>query len=587
MTDQEAKPKRRLVAIMATDVVGYSKLMQADETAALAALAAIRNATQEHIALHQGRIANTAGDSILAEFGSAMEAVDCAFALQQQLCSRTEGADVQVRIGIHLGDVVDKGGDLFGTAVNIAARLESIAQPGGIVVSAAVRDAIAGKLVAASRDLGLQNLKNIDEPLQAYALIPKAAALPGMLRSGETLELPSKPSIAVLPFENLSGDREQEYFADGVVEEITTALSRIRWLFVIARNSSFAYKGKAVDVRQIGRELGVRYVLEGSVRKSGSRVRITGQLIDAKTGVHLWADRFDGVLEDIFNLQDQVTASAVGSIAPRLELAEIDRAIRKPTESLDAYDYFLRGLKAFHQWTRQDNSEALSQFQQAIKLDPAFTSSYGMAALCYYQRKGNGWVINRPQEIAETVRLVKLASELGKDDAIALYGAGTALAYVVGDLDYGSALIDQSLLLNPNLAKAWQQSGWMRIYFGDVEAALDRLSRAMRLSPRDPDMFDMLLGTGCAHFLAGRYGEAISWAEAAVRQQPNSHPAIRALAAASAMAGRLEKAQDAMSYLRRLDPGLRIAQLRDLFPLRRTEDYARWEEGLRLAGLPE
>jgi tetratricopeptide (TPR) repeat protein len=310
-------------------------------------------------------------------------------------------------------------------------------------------------------------------------------------------------------------------------------------------------------------------------------------LIDAKTGVHLWADRFDGVLEDIFNLQDQVTASAVGSIAPRLEQAEIDRAIRKPTESLDAYDYFLRGLKAFHQWTRQDNSEALSQFQQAIKLDPAFTSSYGMAALCYYQRKGNGWVINRPQEIAETVRLVKLASELGKDDAIALYGAGTALAYVVGDLDYGSALIDQSLLLNPNLAKAWQQSGWMRIYFGDVEAALDRLSRAMRLSPRDPDMFDMLLGTGCAHFLAGRYGEAISWAEAAVRQQPNSHPAIRALAAASAMAGRLEKAQDAMSYLRRLDPGLRIAQLRDLFPLRRTEDYARWEEGLRLAGLPE
>src|SRR5262245_20280621 len=278
MTDQEAKPKRRLTAIMATDVVGYSKLMQSDEASALAALAAIRKATQEHIELHQGRIANTAGDSVLAEFGSAVEAVDCAMALQQQLSSRTEGEDVQVRIGLHLGDVVDKGGDLFGTAVNVAARLEGIAQPGGIVVSAAVRDAIAGKLPTSFADLGLRTLKNIEEPLRAYALSSRAGAVsPGALRSGETLPLPSKPSIAVLPFDNLSGDRDQDYFADGMVEEIITALSRMRWLFVIARNSSFAYKGRAVDVKQIGRDLGVRYILEGSVRKAGSRVRISGQ----------------------------------------------------------------------------------------------------------------------------------------------------------------------------------------------------------------------------------------------------------------------------------------------------------------------
>jgi adenylate cyclase len=311
---------------------------------------------------------------VLAEFGSAVEAVGCAMALQRELTAG-EGETLKLRIGIHLGDVVDKGGDLFGTAVNIAARLEGIAQPGGIVVSAAVRDAVTGKLAAAFSDLGMQALKNIEEPLRAYTLSPKVSSLSsGVLRTVEALPIPSKPSIAVLPFENLSGDRDQEYFADGMVEEVITALSRLRWLFVIARNSSFAYKGRAVDAKQIGRELGVRYILEGSVRKAGNRVRLTGQLIDSSMGVHLWADRFEGALEDIFDLQDQMTTSVVGAVAPRLEQAEIDRARRKPTESLDAYDYFLRGLGAFHHWTVQANAEALSQFQEAFRLDPTFAS---------------------------------------------------------------------------------------------------------------------------------------------------------------------------------------------------------------------
>src|SRR5262245_22279249 len=293
--DNEPKPDHRLAAIMATDVVGYSRLMESDEALALAALAAIRQATQNQIVQHRGRIANTAGDSVLAEFGSAVEAVRCAMALQEAVSKEPDSKDLPIRIGIHLGDVVDKGGDLFGTAVNVAARLEGIAQPGGIVVSAAVRDAIAGKLPASFADLGLKTLKNIEEPIRAYALSPRAGSLSsGIPRAGEALPLPSKPSIAVLPFDNLSGDREQEYFADGTVEEIITALSRFRGLFVIARNSSFAYKGRAVDVKQIGRELGVRYILEGSVRKSGNKVRITGQLIDTATGAHLWADRFDG-----------------------------------------------------------------------------------------------------------------------------------------------------------------------------------------------------------------------------------------------------------------------------------------------------
>jgi TolB-like protein/class 3 adenylate cyclase/Tfp pilus assembly protein PilF len=587
MSDQNAKSQRRLAAIMATDIAGYSSLMQMDEAGTFVALGTMRGAAEKLVREHRGRIANTAGDSILAEFRSAVDAVDCALTLQAMLSHQDQGRELRARIGIHLGDVLERNGDLFGTAINIAARLEAIAEPGGIVVSAAVRDATAGKLPASFVDLGVKPLKNIQEPVRVYALSagrPTSVPIP---QAREALALPDKPSIAVLPFENLSGDREQEYIADGIVEEIITALSRFRQLFVIARNSSFAYKGQAVDIKQVGRELGVRYILEGSVRKSGSRVRISGQLIDTATGAHLWADRFDGNLEDIFELQDQVAANVVGAISPKLEQAEIDRARRKPTESLNAYDYYLRGLGPFDRWTMQANNEALSLFQQAIKLDPTFASAYGMAALCYYQRKANGWMTNRSEDVAETARLVGIASELGRDDAVALNRAGTALAYVVGDLDNGAALIEQSLQLNSNLATAWHESGWMKIYFGDPEAALERLAHAIRLSPRDPNMFDMLAGTGCAHYLAGRYAEALSWAEAAARQQPNSCPVIRTLAASSAMAGRQEKAQKAMAHLRELDPGLRIANLRDLFPLRRTEDFVKWEEGLRMAGLPE
>jgi tetratricopeptide (TPR) repeat protein len=372
-----------------------------------------------------------------------------------------------------------------------------------------------------------------------------------------------------------------------VVEEIITALSRMRWLFVIARNSSFTYRGRAVDVKQIGRELGVRYVLEGSVRKAANRVRITGQLIDASTGAHLWADRFDGDSESIFDLQDRVTTSVVGAIAPKLEQAEIERAKRKPTDNLDAYDYYLRGLGSVHHLAKEGFSEALPLFYKAIELDPEFASAYGMAVWCYNRRKASGWTIDRAQETAETARLARRAAELGKDDAVALAFGGIGLAFVVGELDDGAAMIDRALTLNPNLAAAWNHSSWVAVFRGEPELAIKHQVHAMRLSPLDPLIFNMLGGTAIAHFLAGRYGEASSWANRALQENPDYVSGIRVLAASSAMDGRQEQAQKAMARLRQIEPTLRVSNLKDRIPLRRPEDLLRYEEGLRTAGLPD
>jgi TolB-like protein len=399
--------------------------------------------------------------------------------------------------------------------------------------------------------------------------------------------LPDRPSIAVLPFTNLGGDLAQEYFADGIVEDITTALSRMRWLFVIARNSSFTYKRRAVDVRRVGRELGVRYVLEGSVRKAANRVRITGQLIDTATGAHLWAERFDGRLEDIFDLQDEVTASVVSAIAPKLQQAEIERARRKPTESLDSYDYLLRGMARVHQWTRHDIDEALKLFYRAIELDPDFTTPHGMAALCLLWRSASGWTIDRTQEIAETTRLARRVAESGKDDAVSLAFGGLALAYVAGDLEAGEALIDRSLALNPNLMAAWYASGWVKAFLGATDVSIEHVARAMRFSPLDPHMFLMQGITALAHFVAANYAEAIEWGARAAREQPNFQGAIRNVAASSALSGRFEEAHKALARVRRLDPDLHLSNLRDRVGPYRPEDLARFAEGMRLAGLPE
>ena len=402
------------------------------------------------------------------------------------------------------------------------------------------------------------------------------------------LKLPDRPSVAVLPFQNISGDSEQEYFTDGIVEEIITALSRMRWLFVIARNSSFAYKGRPVDVKQASRELGVRYVLQGSVRKAANRVRITSQLIDASMGVHLWADRFEGGIEEVFELQDRITSSVIGAIAPKLEQAEIERAKRKPTESLDAYDHYLRGMACVYRWSKEGVEEALRLFYRAIELDPDFASAYGVAAWCYFWRKANGWMIDATKDAAETTRLAGRARELGKEDAVALAFSGLALAYVAGEVDASIAMVDRALLLNPNLAAAWNTSGLLRATVGDPDTGIEHMERAMRFNPLDPLMFLTLTWSAWAHFVAGRYDHGWQLAERASREQPYFVNALRVAAVCNALAGRLGEARQCIARALRLDPGMRISNLKDRlassFPAAHLGTFI---EGLRRAGLPE
>ena len=488
--------ERRLAAVMSLDVVGYSRLMERDESGTLARLKDQRKELIDPtIAKHRGRLVKLMGDGALVEFASAVDAVECAMALQEGMTDgmarEPEDCRILYRIGVNIGDLIVEGDDLYGDGVNIAARLEGLAPPGGVCVSRNVVSQVKGKVEFSFEDLGQQRIKNISEPVQVFRVTAKSPASGGVIDATDPPPIPDKPSIAVLPFNNLSSDPDQEYFADGMVEEIITALSRVRWLFVIARNSSFTYKGQTVDVKQVGRELGVRFVLEGSVRKAGNRVRITGQLIDAKTGAHLWADNFDGALEDIFELQGQVTESVVGAIAPKLEQAEIERAKRKQTDNLDAYDYYLRGLAALYQWSKEANEEALKLFSRAVALDPTFSSAYGMAARCYSMRKANGWIADPEKEIAETLILARKAARLGRDDPIALSTAGIALAFVVGELEEGDELIERALELDPNLAPAWLFSGWVKIYLGEPEVAIDCVEHAKRLSPNEPNVYGM------------------------------------------------------------------------------------------------
>jgi adenylate cyclase len=590
-------PTRRLAAILAADVAGYSRLMGADEVGTLEALKAMRREIGDPtIAAHKGRIVKTTGDGTLVEFASAVDAVTCAVTFQEKIAERNnaeQGLKLSFRIGINVGDVIVDGDDIYGDGVNIAARIENECEPGGVYLSDDAFRQVRGKTSIEFEDVGERALKNIERPVRIYAV--RIGVQPAQ-RSADAAQtevrksppLPDKPSIAVLPFQNMSGDPEQDYFADGIVEDIITALSRFKSLFVVARNSSFTYKGRAVDVRQVGQELGVRYVLEGSVRKTANRLRITGQLLEAPSGAHVWADRFDGTLEDIFDLQDGVTTSVVGAIFPQMISAEIERTGQKRTDSFDAYDWFMRGTAAMWRGSAEDIDEALKLFYRAIELDPAFATPYANAALCYLYRRGKARILDPERETVETTRLARRAVELGKDDAWVLCLAGCALAYVAGELDEGTALIDRALALNPNLAWAWTLSGWLRIWLGVPELAIDHLARSIRLSPLDVAIHEVHTAQAHAYFFQGKYDDASACAAKALSEKQSYVSAWHMAAVSNAMAGRVEEARAACLRVQQYDLTLRISNLgKVLGPYRRAEDRARYAEALRKAGLPE
>jgi len=597
--------ERRLAAILAADVVGYSRLMGADDVATLQALKAHRREVVDPaIAAHNGRIVKTTGDGMLVEFGSVVDAVNCAMSVQQSMADRntTTGTNpsnakstprIVFRIGINVGDIIIDGNDIFGDGVNVAARVEAECEPGGVYLSANSFEQIRSKTSFAFDDMGERHLKNIERPIRVYSVRAVEAKVAtqshehaAMLDKGKPLPLPEKPSIAVLPFQNMSGDPEQEYFADGMVEDITTALSRFQSLFVIARNSSFAYKGKVVDIRQVGRELGVRYVLEGSVRKAGGRVRITGQLIEAATDRHIWADRFDGRLEDIFDLQDQVTMSVVGLIAPKLEQAEIERAKQKPTDSLDSYDFYLRGTELVSTRTLAPLPEALELFKKAFEQDPNYAAAYAMAAWTMLLQQAISGVPLAAEMRSDAIRLANLGATRGIDDAFALARSAHVLTYIGHEYDRGALLVEQAVALNPNLAMAWHSRGWVSLMCGEFERAIESFDRMIRLSPLDPLRVRAWNGISFSLFGLGRYEDGFVSGKKAIQFMPEAQT-IGAYIVNAVRAGHTEEAREAVAQLLQLQPDFRASHAQKAFPMRSQEAKDRIAAALKDAGLPE
>jgi adenylate cyclase len=582
----EERVQRRLAAILAADGVGYSRLMGVDEEGTFTRLQARQRTLLEPIVkAHKGRIFKTTGDGMLVEFGSVVDSLRCALEIQRSMHSNNAHApkeeQIHLRVGINVGDIIADGADVYGDAVNTAARLESLADPGGIYISDDARRQVQGKLAVTFDDEGEHTLKNIAQPVKIYSVrlqIPLTPERP-------TLPLPDKPSMAVLPFDNLSGDRDQEYFADGMVEEIITALSRMRWLFVIARNSTFVYKHRSVDIKQVGRELGVRYVLEGSVRRAGDKLRIAGQLIDTATGSHIWADRYDGALSDVFDLQDRIAASVVGAIQPSILSAEMERSARKRPDSLVAYDFVLRALPLVWSLNRAQSESAQDLLERALSVEPDYSLALSLAAWCHAQRAVYNWTDALDEEREIALHLAQRAAAINRDDPMVLAILGAAHT-IARDLRVAGEHLERALSLDPNSAWAWSRSGWLNVHRGHPELAIQQFERAIRLSPFDPAGFVCFFGIADACFLRGQYDEAVEWSHKGLSQQPEAAWHLRVLVPALIRAGRSDEAHQAFETLMKHYPGLTIGKVRNALPFA-ADMVERIVDGLRQTGLPE
>ena len=581
----EERPKRRLAAILASDVVGYSRLMGVNEERTLAQLQAHqRELLEPSISEHRGRIVKTTGDGMLVEFASVVDALRCATEIQRGMTERNAEVPtaerIEFRIGINVGDIMSEGGDIFGDGVNVAARLEALADPGGICVSGRVQEDARGKFDIPFEDRGEQRLKNIAWPVRVYKVRLGGETPTAM----PALSLPDKPSIAVLPFTNMSGDPEQEYFADGVTEDLITALSRIRWFFVIARNSCFAYKGHSTDIRDVARKLGVAYVLEGSVRKAGNRVRVTAQLIDGGSGNHVWAQRYDRNLEDIFSVQDEITETLAGAIEPELGKAERERARTRRPDDLRAWDLCQRGLWHTYKRTRQDLADAQHMFRQAIEIDPGLARAYAAAEEAFFFQFVGGYVDTGEAAKADALRFAEKAVQLDGEDAFNRYALGRALTLV---RRHDSAVFElrKAIELNPSFAQAHSALAMALATGGHPEEALPHIELAMRLSPQDPYFGQFLVRRAEACLFSGRVEEAVEAAERSLREPNIQWSRWAILAAAQAHLGRLEEARRSIEALRILRPEIDLAFTRDYWPIADANALEYLLDGLRKAGL--
>jgi adenylate cyclase len=579
---------RKLAAILVADVVGYSRLAGVDEDRTLARLRGLRSdLIDPAIAAHHGRIVKRTGDGSIIEFRSVVDAVLCAIEIQNGLIERNAGVPedrrIDFRVGIHVGDVVEESdGDLMGDGVNIAARLEGIAEPGAICMSGAAYEQVRDKVRLSFIDLGEKALKNIARPVRAYGLT--FSPHHPDLQNPSSLSLPAKPSIAVLPFQNMSGDPEQDYFADGMVEDIVTGLSRIKWLFVIARNSSFVYKGRPVDVRQAGRELGVRYLLEGGVRKSGRRLRITAQLVEAETGAHLWADKFDGELEDVFDLQDRITEQVVGIVEPSVQRSEIERSRRKRPESLDAHDLYLRALPYVSPISPANAPSATEFLLKALELDPRYAAAHAYLAWAHQIHFAHGGGFDEADRVAGLGHArAALANDV--DDATALAVGANVAAFLGRDAKGALNGIERALSCNPSSAIAYYFGSTIYAWSGEPVTGTTYAHRALRLSPFDPLTFQAHLALGIAALHEERYDESAAWQAKCAQANPDFGAFLMGQAAALALAGRMEEARSARARAAELEPGFSIRTIQELGYAPAIE--AKLAHAFRLLGVPE